>query len=308
MTRVVCLLRNEDNPTKINKMASNELFEAAAYLYSEDLVDEEEFMFLVKESEDKAPVFPYWKYPRFTLEEMNEDECISEFRFEKQDIPRLAKQWLQTEQLEGYANAVFRQSQALDNCWGFIDGTVRPICRPVENQKTVYNGHKRVHALKYQAVVAANGLIANLYGPVEGKRHDARLLRESGIIQLLENHSNRLDGTPLCIYGDPAYPLRPHLQAPFKNNHLTEEQQAYNKAMSKVRDSVEWVFGEILQYFAFVDFKKNQKIALSEIGKMYRACALLHNARTCLYGSSVSRFMDIEPPSLETYFQYDQQN
>ena len=64
-------------------------------------------------------------------------------------------------------------------------------------------------------------------------------------------------------------------------------------------------FGGILQYFAFLDFKKSQKIALSEIGKMYRVCALLHNARTCLYGSSVSRFMNIEPPSLENYFQYD---
>ena len=58
------------------------------------------------------------------------------------------------------------KSHALENCWGFIDGTVRPICRPGENQKVVYNGHKRVHALKYQSVVAANGLVANLYGPV----------------------------------------------------------------------------------------------------------------------------------------------
>ena len=51
----------------------------------------------------------------------------------------------------------------LNNCWGFIDGTVRPICRPGENQRTLYNGHKKVHALKYQSVVAANGLIANLF-------------------------------------------------------------------------------------------------------------------------------------------------
>ena len=58
------------------------------------------------------------------------------------------------------------KSHALENCWGFIDGTVRPICRPGENQNVVYNGHKRVHALKYQSVVAANGLVANLYGPV----------------------------------------------------------------------------------------------------------------------------------------------
>ena len=57
------------------------------------------------------------------------------------------------------------KSNALENCWGFIDSTVKPICRPEENQKVVYNGQKQVHALKYQSVVAGNGLIANLYGP-----------------------------------------------------------------------------------------------------------------------------------------------
>ena len=30
----------------------------------------------------------------------------------------------------------------------------------------LYNGHKRIHALKFQSVVAPNGMIANLYGPV----------------------------------------------------------------------------------------------------------------------------------------------
>ena len=41
-------LWNKDDSTKVNKMASKELFDAAAFLHSEDLVDEEEFMFLAK--------------------------------------------------------------------------------------------------------------------------------------------------------------------------------------------------------------------------------------------------------------------
>ena len=32
---------------------------------------------------------------------------------------------------------------------GFIDGTVRPISRPEQNQRIVYDGHKRVHGIKY---------------------------------------------------------------------------------------------------------------------------------------------------------------
>ena len=44
---------------------------------------------------------------------------------------------------------------------------VCPICHPGEKQRVVYNGHKRVHALKFQSVaVLPNGLIANLYGLV----------------------------------------------------------------------------------------------------------------------------------------------
>ena len=74
--------------------------------------------------------------------------------------------WLQRNKLEEYAQAIYRKSSALNNCWGFVDGTVRPICHPQKDQRVVYNGHKRVHALKFQSVVAANGLIANLYGPV----------------------------------------------------------------------------------------------------------------------------------------------
>ena len=34
-----------------------------------------------------------------------------------------------------------------------------------ENQRVVYNGHKRVHSLKFQSVVLPNGLIGNLAGP-----------------------------------------------------------------------------------------------------------------------------------------------
>ena len=33
-----------------------------------------------------------------------------------------------------------------------------------------YNGHKRVHALKFQAVALPNGLIGQLFGPV-GKNY-----------------------------------------------------------------------------------------------------------------------------------------
>ena len=68
--------------------------------------------------------------------------------------------------LEEYTYAVSRKGAPLDNCFGFVDGTVRPITRPGENQRVLYNGHKRVHAIKFQSVALPNGLIANMFGPV----------------------------------------------------------------------------------------------------------------------------------------------
>ena len=75
-----------------------------------------------------------------------------------------------------YADAIYRSGAALENCWGFIDETVRPVCRPGENQRAIYNGHKRVHSVKFQSVALPNGLVGHLYGPVEGKRHDSGVL------------------------------------------------------------------------------------------------------------------------------------
>ena len=68
--------------------------------------------------------------------------------------------------LQEYADVIHAKGAPLENCFGFIDGTVRPIARPDQQQRIVYNGHKRVHSLKFQSVALPNGLIGNMYGPV----------------------------------------------------------------------------------------------------------------------------------------------
>ena len=107
----------------------------------------------------------------------------------------------------------------------------------------------------------------------------------------------------MCIYGDPAYPLRIHLQAPFRQADLPQEMlDDYNKSASLVRVSVKWLFGDIVNYFKFLDFKKNLKIRLGQVGKMYVICALLRNALTCLYKNTTSKYFELDPPALQEYF------
>lgn len=128
------------------------------------------------------------------------------------------------------------------------------------------------------------------------------MLADLGLLQNLEQYAFSHGAQPMCLYGNPAYSLRVHLQGPFRFGVLTNQMKAYNTAMSAVRSSVEWLFGDIINYFKFLDFKKNLKLGLSSIGKMYIVSALLQNALTCLYGNETSRFFDLDPPTLEEYF------
>ena len=133
-------------------------------------------------------------------------------------------------------------------------------------------------------------MIANLFGPVEGRRHDAFILGISGLLPQL-GRITKSDGEPYVVYGDPAYGMSAHIISPFKGAHLTQLQQQFNHKMSEVRVSVEWGFGKIIQYFAYLDFRKNLKVLLQPVAKHYAVGALLTNCQTCLYGSVASSFL-----------------
>lgn len=135
--------------------------------------------------------------------------------------------------------------------------------------------------------MAPNGLIAHLFGPIEGRRHDAFILGVSGLLPQLER-INKPDGEPYVVYGDPAYGVSRHIISPFRSARLTDLQQQFNRDMSEVRVSVEY-------------FHKNMKVLLQPVAKYYAVGALLTNCHTCLYGSVTSSFFNLDPPLLEVY-------
>ena len=108
----------------------------------------------------------------------------------------------------------------------------------------------------------------------------------------------------MCLYGDPAYPLRPNLIAPYRPGEVpvfTPEMQEFNQATSSVRVSVEWLFGDVVNYFKFIDLKKKLKLQLSAVGKQYIISALFRNIFTCIYGNTTSMFFELDPPTLHEY-------
>ena len=207
--------------------------------YDGNIISDDEFSVLWESYRSKNPDFPHSSYARFDHQNIDETECLAEFRVQKQDIPVLANvlqlpvnihcpqrticnrveglcmllqrfsypcrysdmisrfgrpvpelcmitnevmennfnnhshrisQWnrdvLSSPLLQEYADAIHAKESPLENCFGFIDETVRPIARPNQQQRIVYNGHKRVHSLKFQSVALPNGLIGNMYGHV----------------------------------------------------------------------------------------------------------------------------------------------
>lgn len=99
------------------------------------------------------------------------------------------------------------------------------------------------NVLKLQAVVAPDGLVMDVFGPVGGTFGDARMCNTSGINEHLE-YLNYLWELPeherLQIIGDSAYPMRPCI---VKCN--TVRPRAWSEALKKSRVKVELCFGGV---------------------------------------------------------------
>jgi len=203
-------------------------------------------------------------------------------------VTSLNQWWLSPNNLLKYSTCIANKGGCLKKCFGFIDGTsfycrlyqvfviingavitnkfnftlgtIHRTCRPGRHQKECYSGHKRVHCLKYQSVVIPNGLLANIHGPVSGRRHDSFMLYDSKILENLQTKL-RQDNAPedFYLYGDSGYPLKRLLITPFQGQNLSEQETDFNKNMSAMRVSVEWEFGRLFKEFAFLDLKKIKK-------------------------------------------------
>lgn len=152
--------------------------------------------------------------------------------------------------------------------------------------------------VKYQAVMAANGIICKLDGPFHGRKHDAGMLKESKLYDKLQTLT---EGHKYVIYGDPAYPLKRMLFKPFGGASLAPHHTYFNREMSTVRQAVEWGFPKISNEFAYVDYKNNQKLMLQNVPTQYKAATILANCHTCMHDSQVSAYFNLDPPCLGEY-------
>ena len=68
-----------------------EITDLAVLSYGMNFINDAEFLLLYNSYSSENLYLPYHLYPEFDLQNFNEDECLTEFRFKKADIPRLAQ-------------------------------------------------------------------------------------------------------------------------------------------------------------------------------------------------------------------------
>jgi hypothetical protein len=126
-----------------------------------------------------------------------------------EDLERLspAPQELQTESLRGraeyYSSRISEKTEnATQHCVGFIDGTLVEIARPRGMlQRATYSGQQRRPELKWQIISTPDGMLFNIIGPCECRRHDMHLFADSGLENIL-GETLLIDGVQHYIFGD----------------------------------------------------------------------------------------------------------
>ncbi|CAM5085672.1 unnamed protein product [Natator depressus] len=169
----------------------------------------------------------------------------------------------------------------LPNCGGAIDGTHIPILGP-DHLGSQYINLKGYFSMVLQALVDHKGRFTNISVGWPGKVHDARIFRNSGLWERLQQGTYFPDQKitvgdvelPMVILGDSAYPLMPWLMKPYTGT-LDSSQELFNYRLSKCRMVLECAFGRLKAHWRSL----LTRLDLSEtnIPIDITACRVLHN-------------------------------
>ena len=203
-----------------------------------------------------------------------------------------------------YAEAVHRATGIAGvHIFGFIDGTVRGTARPVYGQESMYTRHKSKHGVKYQALALPDGLLACLYGPRSVRRHDSKMLTDSGLEEAIMGIQGRT-GIEYCINGDAAYQACDIMMTGYNRAQCTSDplKEWWTRTMNPKRTCVEWSFGRVRNVFPGLDTKNRNQMLTTPVGLYYQTACFLTNCITCLEGGCVhyTQF-HLTPPTLDHY-------
>jgi hypothetical protein len=112
------------------------------------------------------------------------------------------------ERLELYSDRIRASGQPAavwQRLCGFLDGCHHCISRPSGNsafQRAFYSGYVRGHAVSYHFITGADGLILNVFGPLQGRYNDLNVLSMSRLQEVMEANPGKLRilGVESCVF------------------------------------------------------------------------------------------------------------
>ena len=103
------------------------------------------------------------------------------------------------------------------------------------------------------------------------------------------------------LYGDPAYPQSLYLFGADRNAVAGTEAAAFNRDMSKVRESVEWGDKQIISQWKFLNFQECMKVYKFPVARYYMIGGFLTNLQCCFYGNQIASYFEAKAVSIEDY-------
>ena len=190
---------------------------------------------------------------------------------------------------------------------GFIDNTMFAFCRPggvmgegaaaprvpLEVQQAWWTGWKKLHGMKWQTVVLANGMDLQVYGPLSVRQNDLDTLVLSNIEEDLKILMQE-DEIKYKLFGDSAY---------YDSEIIGT---GGGRGMASVRESVEWTYCDVKVHWKDCDYKHVLKLRQQPVAKIIFVCMLLRNAYVCLHGSQSTEYFCMLPPTLEYWLSQGQ--
>lgn len=142
----------------------------------------------------------------------------------------------------------------------------------------------------------------SLFGPTSFRHNDLEVMNTSQLNARLEAVQQGHGGL-YALYGDGIFQLDSCILRSHVGDNLTPRQIQENRAMKKVRISIEWNFGLTAKLYKYTTSWRDMKLRGNADVKDYNLVStLLRNAHVCLYGCQTSNYFNCVPPTLEAFF------